>query len=129
MSFIKIAGKEDKVIEERIEGLVSERTADGSYSVETIDFIKAYQPNIKKISFANNAELLESFRMLCSMAETDFLPKDFTSHRKFVGPIIAFAKNFVFRIFRFFLKDYLRDQRRFNSQVVKTLANICNNQK
>ncbi len=68
---------------------------------------------------------LEKLRILCQLWDLKLSPREISSHRKFIGPIIVTVKKKLFPIFQFFLKDLIRQQRDFNATTIRLMAEIC----
>jgi hypothetical protein len=96
----------------------SEYTADEAYYVSHVDL------TLCKKELRLSDERLEKLRQLCQLWDIDLRHKEITSHRKFVGPVIVFAKKRIYPLFRFFLKDLIHQQQRFNATAIALIADL-----
>lgn len=115
---------------EQLASLMSERVrrhlTEGHYKQGDIDFVRDVSFLPVKGQLDVSDQLLERLRRLCQLWEVDLLaPRQLSSHRKFIGPLIVAAKRLAFPILKIFLKDTLRRQRDFNAQVIVTLAELA----
>jgi hypothetical protein len=115
---------------EQLASLMSERVqrhlTEGHYKQGDIDFVREVSFLPVKGRLEVSDQLLERLRRLCQLWEVDLLaPRQLSSHRKFIGPLIVAAKRLCFPILKIFLKDTLRRQRDFNAQVIVTLAELA----
>ena len=96
----------------------SEYTSDEAYYVSHVDLA------LCKKELKISDERLEKLRHLCQLWDIDLRHKEITSHRKFVGPAIVFVKKRIYPLFRFFLKDLIHQQQRFNATAIALIADL-----
>ncbi len=121
---IEICGKRDEHLDHQLASRLAARVASGDLSPATIR-------NVERASFRavpDGLELeddaVERLRRLCQLWDVRILSRGVTSHRRFLGPIIVMAKTLLFKVLQFLLKDTLHQQRSFNAEVIRALAEM-----
>lgn len=115
--------------DKQIEDLVKEQINRGAYNPKDIEYISNLKKPIIQDSANINQARLETLRRLCQLWCVDIKISDFSSHRKFIGPIIINLKKITYPIFRLILKDFIKQQRDFNSEVILLLADLSKDKK
>jgi len=92
------------------------------YSAKEIEEVASFSERLFPPDFEITTELTENFRVLTRHSKVELRPKEISSHRKFVGPIIVAFKSVLFKLMGVILKDTLASQEIFNRYVVKALA-------
>ena len=95
-------------------------------SADDISYIKSIDFSLFKGEEASiSSESLDRLRAVCQHWDVTLRPVNFTSHRRFVGPVIITLKRLLFPILSAFFKDTLREQRLYNAQVIRFLAHLA----
>lgn len=112
---------------QRLEDQVSQKVAAGKFKREDQHYVRDVNFMPVRENLHISQERLEKLRRLCQLWEVELAPpREISSHRPFVGPLIVAAKKMMFPILRVFLKDTLRKQRDFNAAAIALLADVAN---
>lgn len=115
-----IAPDLEKEVAKGVQSLVEQ----GEFSPENIHFVKNFILPASSGSLLTSDELLERLRRAAQIWDVSLKPKEITSHRKFLGPIIVSLKRLIYPVLSFFLADTLRQQRDFNAAVLRCLVEL-----
>ena len=122
MSWLTVCGKNSPDLARTLEERVAARKTQGEFADANVRYIE-------KLSFAPVAgrlevsdETLERLRKLCQLWDVDLKVLGISSHRKIVGPLIVGVKKMLFPVLRIFLKEFIKQQRAFNAEVISFLA-------
>jgi len=110
-----------------LERRVADKIAAGKYKREDVHYVRdvTFMPVQEALQLSTDR--LEKLRRLCQLWEVDLKPpREISSHRPLIGPIIVGAKKLFFPILRVFLKETLRKQRDFNAAAIALLADVAN---
>ena len=123
-SWITVTGVDDAALGSLLEARVQEKIKDKKFSWDNLKYIEKvhFFPVPEGISVS--PERLERLRHLCQLWDVKLKPREITSHRKFIGPVIIAVKKLFFPIFHAFLKDTLHQQRSFNAAAIALLAEL-----
>ena len=111
-------------LEQEIAKGVQSLIEQGDFSSENIHFVKNFILPASSGSLLTSDELLERLRHAAQIWDVSLKPKEITSHRRFVGPIIVSLKRLIYPVLSFFLADTLRQQRDFNAAVLRCLVEL-----
>lgn len=111
-------------LEEEVAKGVQSLLEQGEFSSENIHFVKNFILPASSGALVTSDELLERLRRAAQIWDVSLKPKEITSHRKFVGPIIVSLKRLIYPVLSFFLADTLRQQRDFNAAVLRCLVEL-----
>lgn len=125
-SWLTICGQEDKAFEESINSRVNQRIANKDYSENDCKVIADMRMSVVKGDLKIDDYTLEKLRHMCQLWDIDLRPREITSHRKIVGPIIVGIKKMLFPILKIFLKDLIRQQRDFNAATIRLVGCLSN---
>jgi len=100
------------------------RIAQGAPTIATIRDIETTTFRPLPAGSEVSAEGIERLRRLCQLWDVTLRPSSITSHRTLIGPIIIAMKKILFRALHFLLKDTLHQQRSFNAEVIRALAEM-----
>lgn len=120
-------GERSSEMAARLERRVHEKIAAGKFKREDLQYVRdvTFMPVREDLHLSE--ERLEKLRRLCQLWEVELTaPREISSHRPIIGPLIVGAKKLVFPILRVFLKDTLRRQRDFNAAAIALLADVAN---
>ena len=104
----------------------AKRINDTRLTTQDVENIQSRQMDVIPKSLSLDPIRLEKLRRLCQLWEVDIRIGEITSHRKYIGPVIVKAKQLMFPVMRFMLKDLIREQRDFNSASIQLMASLCN---
>jgi len=93
-----------------------------NYTVNEIEEVSNRSERLFRDNFEISKEQTELFRVLASHAHVKLHPRNITSHRKYIGPIIVGLKKVLFKLVGVILKDTFNTQEMFNRYTIKTLA-------
>jgi hypothetical protein len=102
------------------------RLQEGVVRAQDVDNIRNRALDLIPKDLSVDAVALEKLRRLCQLWEVDLHVGDISSHRKWIGPVIVQMKKLLFPVIRFFMKDFIREQRDFNAATIQLLAELCN---
>lgn len=128
-NWIKSYGSYDKTLANDVLLRVENKIAQKDFSKENIHYVDKLDVSLTKGSLKVSDERLEKLRALCQIWYVDLKQGEISSHRKYIGPLIVTFKKAVFPVIRFFMKDFLRQQRSFNAKTISLLADLCNEKK
>ena len=126
MSWLQVKGNNNPELEKQLESDVQALRALGRFSENEQKWIKAVDFKPVKSNLELSNESLENLRRLCQIWDVDLRSNNFSSHRKFFGPLIVTVKKLIFPVLRFFLKDFIRQQRQFNAACIAAIADSLN---
>lgn len=114
----------DMALDARIEERLERRLADvPNYTHLEIDTVTNLDCRLFPPGFELSEEASKEFRTLCQTSQVTIpRPTMFSSHRKYLGPLIVFAKKLTWPLVQIHLKQTLTSMSEFNSQVVMQLA-------
>ena len=92
------------------------------YTVNEIEAVSSCLERLFPPDFAISKELTETFRLLAKYTRVDLRPRNLSSHRKYIGPVIVMCKQMLFKIVGVIMKDTLNGQEIFNRHLLKALA-------
>ena len=111
-------------IADQLEQQMQARMSSGEYTTDEAYYVSHIDLALCKKELRLSDERLEKLRQLCQLWDIDLRHKEITSHRKFIGPFIVFAKRRMYPLFRFFLKDLIHQQQRFNATAIALIADL-----
>ena len=109
-----------------LSGAVEARVREGKYSEDDAYYVSHLDLTVCEQSLDLQKEELEAIQKLCRLWDVELRPREVSSHRKIVGPIIVAAKKALYPILSIFMKDLIRQQRTFNGEVVSLVTNLAN---
>jgi hypothetical protein len=92
------------------------------YTVNEIEMVKARSERLFPFDFELSEELTEDFRVLAKHTRVELTPRNLSSHRKYIGPVIVASKRILFKLLSAILKDTLGAQEIYNRHMLKVLA-------
>lgn len=120
MTWLQVTGKEDPELALNIQK-----------QAEALNLDPKHIQDIKELSFRLvdsdldlDSEMLNKLRMACQLWDVDLRMNNITSHRKFIGPVIVFIKKLFAPFIKFFLKDFIRQQKDFNAAVIGLIGGV-----
>ena len=121
---IEICGERAEALEEELRSRLASRISSGDLSEVTIRSVEktTFRPIPEGTDLA--PESIERLRRLCQLWEVRLRVNEISSHRKVIGPVIVFAKRIMLRLMQFLMKDALHQQRSFNAEVIRALAEM-----
>lgn len=105
---------------------VQRKITAGDYTADEVYYVSRVNLAVCKGDLSISAERLEKLRRMCQLWDIDLKPREITSHRRFVGPLIVFIKQRTFPILRFFLRDLIRQQKDFNAAAIALVGDLAN---
>lgn len=102
--------------------LLSRLANSDKYTVDEIRDVSARSERLFPRDFELSKELTEDFRILAKHTRVELTPRNLTSHRKYIGPVIVICKRILFKIVSVILKDTLAAQEIYNRHTLKLLA-------
>lgn len=121
MTWLTVHGELVPEMEERCSRTVQEKIRQGNFKQEDVEYLKAHElPLLGKQLFADE-QSLEKLRQLAKCWDVELAPFQITSHRRFVGPFIVFAKKILFRVFAVQMEQSVKRQRDFNAKTVELM--------
>lgn len=120
-----IAGNPDSEINQLIQAKAAALLASGKITENNLKYLQQLDLSIVKSDLDISDLLLERLRLNCQLFDVELRPREITSHRKFVGPVIVAVKKLIFPVIKFFLKDFIRQQKDFNASLIATLGQIA----
>ncbi len=124
MENLIVCGVNDPGLAQALTQGVESRIASGKYTRDEVRYLSTLERKLFPQDSELDEELLNRFRRLCLFSNVELHIAQIRSHRKFIGPIIVAVKKLVFPILKLLLKDFLRQQRQFNAEVVAALADV-----
>lgn len=125
-NWLTVCGERAPELEARLLERVEGRIASGEYSWHDAAYISKMHLQASGGRLQVTDKTLEKLRRLCQLWDVEIRTKEISSHRKFVGPVIVAAKRALYPVLRIFLKDFIRQQRSFNAQVISLLTDLAN---
>lgn len=95
------------------------------YTVNEIEMVSARSERLFPHDFELSEELTEDFRVLAKHTRVELTPRNLSSHRKYIGPVIVASKRILFKLLSAILKDTLGAQEIYNRHMLKVLAKEC----
>lgn len=126
MTWVTIPQGDSESLANTVEATIQGRIKAGAFSENDVRNIKNRALELIPKDLDLPPLQLEKLRRLCQLWEVDIRASEITSHRKFIGPIIVSFKKLLFPLIRFVLKDFIREQRDFNAQVISFVAELAN---
>ena len=103
---------------------VEQRIAAGEYLPDTIQYFNEVSFRAVPGELTVSDKRLEQLQKLCQLWDVRLRPKEISSHRKFLGPLIVAAKRVVYPVLSAFLKESFYQQRSFNAAALAMLAEL-----
>ena len=128
-NWIKVRGENKPQLEKDLTDKVKALISEGEFSKEDVKYIDKLDLCLTKGSLDLTNKQLENLRRLCQLWDVEIRTVDISSHRKFIGPVIVAVKRLVYPLIKFFLKDFIRQQRAFNAASIATLSELSNQRK
>lgn len=121
---IEICGTRDQELDGKLASRLAARIASGDLSPATIRNVEQASFRAVPAGFELEEDAVERLRRLCQLWDVRIRPHDISSHRKLFGPLIVMAKKVLFKVLQLLLKDTLHQQRSFNAEVIRALAEM-----
>jgi len=112
-------------LENELQAIRDKRIESGDYSIENIRYVSKLSLSACSGELSISDQKLEKLRRLCQLWDVKLRPREISSHRKLVGPVIVAVKRAIYPVLKFFLKDMLHQQREFNAATIRLLAEIA----
>ncbi len=128
-NWLQICGAHDQALENELSSNVQNKIKENEFSEDNVYYIKKLDLSLAKEGLEISDDRLDMLRQLCQLWYVDLIPRKITSHRKFIGPIIVAFKKALFPLIRYFLKDFISQQRKFNSRAISLFADLANHKK
>ncbi len=101
--------------------------------ISQIDYTWDQKKYLEALTFEltlNSSEISEQFldklRTACQLWDVDLRNQQITSHRKLIGPVIVSMKKVIAPVIKFFLKDFIRQQKDFNAAILALMIESKN---
>lgn len=120
-----VAGQSDEVLKELIDSKAKKLYADGKITENNLRYLQQLDLSIVKSELNISDLMLERLRLNAQLFDVDLRPREISSHRKIIGPVIVAVKKMIFPVIKFFLKDFIRQQKDFNASVIATLGQLA----
>lgn len=103
---------------------VTARIQAGDFLPDTIKYFQevSFKPVPGDLTVSDTR--LEQLQKLCQLWDVRLRPKEVTSHRRLLGPIIVAAKRLAYPVLGAFLKESFHQQRSFNAAAIALLAEL-----
>lgn len=126
MTWITLPQGDSSAFAQTIDASVAGRIKAGAFSEQDVKNIQNRILELIPKDLDLPPNQLEKLRRLCQLWEVDIRSAQISSHRKVIGPAIVAFKKMLFPLIRFVLKDFIREQRDFNAQVISFVAELAN---
>lgn len=103
-----------RLVESRVEELIQH----GKFTRHDASYVEKLTLRATSSGFSCSPERLDRLRRAAQVWDIELRPREITSHRPVIGPIIVSIKKLVFPILSFFLSDLIRQQRSFNAEIL-----------
>ena len=103
---------------------VEQRISAGEYLPDTIQYFNEVSFRAVPGELTVSDKRLEQLQKLCQLWDVRLRPKEISSHRKVLGPLIVAAKRVVYPVLSAFLKESFHQQRSFNAAALALLAEL-----
>jgi hypothetical protein len=128
-SWFTVGGESDPFIAETAKSEVKKKIALGLFKEENVRYLAQHRLALLDRELLMNDSELEKLRILAkNFMLTPSLP-NFTSHRRFIGPVIVFFKKLLFPIFAAFTKETFQRQSDFNANLIELLVEMSSKRK
>ncbi|NDC39462.1 MAG: hypothetical protein EBZ48_15725 [Proteobacteria bacterium] len=107
-----------------VESRVSARIQAGDFLPDTVQYCNEVSFHPVSGDLTVSDKRLEQLQKLCQLWDVQLRPKEVTSHRKIIGPLIVAAKRLAYPVLGAFLKDSFHQQRSFNAAAIALLAEL-----
>jgi len=126
--WLVVCGKADLELARALTTRVKQRVQSGSFSWEDVRNIAAIPARLVSGDIHISTKRLELLRRMCQSWDIELRPREISSHRPFIGPLIVACKRVLLRMVQVLFKDLLQQQRDFNALAVTVLAGLANEQ-
>lgn len=126
MTWISVLGHKSPDLENKLSEAQSRAIGAGLLTEKEINHISGLKASVVEGDLRLNDVVLEKIRTLCMSWDIDIKPREISSHRRFVGPIIVAVKKMLYPILRALLFNTIQAQRHFNGTVISVLSEIAN---
>ncbi len=113
----------------QLESKIQNRISQIEYTWDQKKYLEALTFELKLNSSEITAPFLDKLRTACQLWDVDLRNQQITSHRKIIGPIIVSLKKLIAPIIKFFLKDFIRQQKDFNAAILALMIESKNSKK
>lgn len=127
--WISVNGVVDADLGRELTQRVKARVIDGAYTWEEVRHLAQLELRQVRGSLTTSNQRLEMLRQLCQLWDVDIHPREISSHRPVIGPVIVAAKRVLFRLLKVLLRDSIRQQRDFNATVISILTEMSNEER
>ena len=124
--WIKVLGEEDQTLERSITDAVKSKIDRGEFSEKDINYVATLERPLLPGELSVSATRMEKLRRLCQLWDIELRVGKIESHRKVMGPLIVAAKRMLIPVLKAIFKDMIRQQREFNAEAIKLLAELSN---
>ena len=124
MSWLSVCASEAPELEHKLAESVRLKVQAGKFEQRDIEYLARLKRPLVDGTLAISDQRLEMLRRLCQLWEVDIKQGKITSHRKIVGPLIVAFKRALFPLLRVLLRDFIKQQRDFNSAAISLLADL-----
>lgn len=122
-SWLEVCGETDSALAEQVASSMEERLREENYTADDLYYLKHLDTRLVKGELALDDAELERLRAMCQLWEVKLVPREITSHRPLIGPLIVALKKLLYPLLGALLKETLKQQQRFNASVISYLAN------
>ncbi len=124
--WVKVLGEENQDLERSLSSTVRRKIDQGEFTDKDVNYVASLERPLLPGELTVSASRLEKLRRLCQLWDVDLRVTKIESHRKVIGPFIVAAKTMLIPVLRAIFKDMIRQQREFNAEVIKLLADLSN---
>jgi hypothetical protein len=126
---ISVCGQPAPELASELQRRLEARVASGHLKRETLHDVENASFRPIPAGMELEAEAVERLRRLAQLWDVHLRPLAISSHRPVIGPVIVFVKRILFSVLRLLLKDTLHQQRSFNAEVIRALAELSSKPK
>lgn len=126
MTWISFLGQKTPDLEAKLAETRGAAIRAGLISEKELGHIAGLKPSVVEGELRVNDVVLEKLRTLCMSWDIDIKPREISSHRRFIGPVIVAVKKMFYPILRAMLFNTIQAQRHFNGTVISVLSEIAN---
>ena len=105
-------------VDYQLEDKINQRATQIDFTWDQKKYLQALTFELRLDPNSINESFLDKTRTACQLWDVDLRSQHITSHRKFVGPVIVYAKKLIAPVIKFFLKDFIRQQKDFNAAIL-----------
>ena len=113
-------------VDYQLEQSIASRLAEVEWTTDQQKYMQALTFDLRITSTDVSNQFLDKLRTACQLWDVDLRIQNISSHRKVIGPVIVAAKKAIAPMIKFFLKDFIRQQKDFNAAILALIIESKN---